>query len=178
MPIAGRRHTHLRVLAPPGMHLLTGVRMNSKKIIAVLVAMSLATSGLAFAQGRGDHDNRGDKQDKREDKREEKQERKQDKRDDKYERKQDRRYEKDNRGHEGRGNNAQWQGRGAGPNHSFYKGQRLPVEYRSRIYVVDDWRNHQLSPPPRGYHWVQTGGDYVLIAIATGLIAQLLLGNY
>jgi Ni/Co efflux regulator RcnB len=43
--------------------------------------------------------------------------------------------------------------------------------------VVDDWRGHHLSPPPRGYHWVHTGGDYVLVAIATGIILQLLLNN-
>ncbi len=69
------------------------------------------------------------------------------------------------------------EGRGAGPGHNFYRGERLPVEYRHRNYVVDDWRGHHLSAPPRGYHWVQTGGDYVLVAIATGIIAQLLLGN-
>ena len=34
-----------------------------------------------------------------------------------------------------------------------------------------------MSAPPRGYHWVQTGGDYVLAAIATGLIVQILLNN-
>jgi Ni/Co efflux regulator RcnB len=67
--------------------------------------------------------------------------------------------------------------RGAGPNHSYYRGGRLPSEYRTRQYVVDDWRGHQLSAPPRGYHWVQTGGDYVLVAIATGVILQLLLNN-
>ncbi len=67
--------------------------------------------------------------------------------------------------------------RGAGPNHSYYRGGRLPSEYRTRQYVVDDWRGHRLSAPPRGYHWVQTGGDYVLVAIATGVILQLLLNN-
>ncbi|HEY4371770.1 MAG TPA: RcnB family protein [Burkholderiales bacterium] len=67
--------------------------------------------------------------------------------------------------------------RGAGPQHSFYKGERLPTEYRNRQYVVDDWRGHHLSSPPRGYHWVQTGGDYVLAAVATGIIAQLVFGG-
>jgi Ni/Co efflux regulator RcnB len=43
--------------------------------------------------------------------------------------------------------------------------------------VVEDWRGHRLSAPPRGYHWVQTGADYVLVAIATGVILQLLLSN-
>lgn len=69
------------------------------------------------------------------------------------------------------------QGRGAGPDHSFYRGDRLPPQYRSPQYVVDDWRGHRLSQPPRGYHWVQAGGDYVLAAIATGLIVSILLNQ-
>ena len=68
-------------------------------------------------------------------------------------------------------------GRGAGPYHTFHRGERLPLEYRSRQYVVEDWRGHHLSAPPRGYQWVQTGTDYVLAAIATGVILQLILGN-
>jgi Ni/Co efflux regulator RcnB len=49
------------------------------------------------------------------------------------------------------------------------------LEYRSRQYVVDDWRGHHLSAArlPR----CKTGGDYVLAAIATGVILQLLLDN-
>lgn len=70
-----------------------------------------------------------------------------------------------------------YKGRGAGPDHNFYRGGRLPQQYRSHQYVVDDWRGHHLSAPPRGYHWVRTGGDYVLVAIATGIIAQLLLSQ-
>ena len=69
------------------------------------------------------------------------------------------------------------QERGAGPDHNFRKGGRLPREYRNNTYVVNDWRGHHLSAPPRGYHWVQTGGDYVLVAITTGIIAQILLGT-
>ena len=67
--------------------------------------------------------------------------------------------------------------RGAGPNRNWYRGSRLPPEYRGRQYIVDDWRGHRLSAPPRGYHWVQSGSDYLLVAIATGVIAQLLLNN-
>ena len=73
--------------------------------------------------------------------------------------------------------NAQRDERGAGPDHQFHRGERLPIEYRHRNYVVDDWRAHNLSAPPRGYHWVQTGSDYVLVAIATGIILQLMLNN-
>jgi Ni/Co efflux regulator RcnB len=70
-----------------------------------------------------------------------------------------------------------WGERGAGPNHSFYRGDRLPPQYRGRQYVVNDWRGHHLNAPPRGYQWVQNGGDYILVAIATGVILQLLLNN-
>jgi Ni/Co efflux regulator RcnB len=66
---------------------------------------------------------------------------------------------------------------GAGPEHNFYKGGRLPGEWRSRQYVVDDWRGHHLRRPPRGYYWVQTGGDYVLAAIATGIIADVIINH-
>jgi Ni/Co efflux regulator RcnB len=74
-----------------------------------------------------------------------------------------------------RDRNGDW--RGAGPDHNFRRGGYLSRQYRSPQYVVEDWRGHHLNAPPRGYHWVQTGGDYVLVAIATGLILQILL-NY
>jgi Ni/Co efflux regulator RcnB len=59
----------------------------------------------------------------------------------------------------------------------FHRGGRLPSEYRNRQYVVNDWRGHHLSAPPRGYQWVQVGPDYVLAAVATGLIANLILNR-
>lgn len=66
---------------------------------------------------------------------------------------------------------------GAGPHHDWYRGGRVPAMYRTPHYVVSDWRGHHLSAPPRGYHWVQYGGDYLLVAIATGVIAQLVLSG-
>lgn len=59
----------------------------------------------------------------------------------------------------------------------FRRGGYIPYEYRSHQYYVNDWRGHHLSAPPRGYQWVQVGSDYVLIAIATGLIANLILNQ-
>ncbi|UUZ51829.1 RcnB family protein [Massilia sp. B-10] len=45
-------------------------------------------------------------------------------------------------------------------------------------YVVNDWNRHnRLYAPQRGYQWVQVGGDYALVAIATGIIAHVLLNN-
>ncbi len=136
--------------------------MNSKTLVSAVMAISLATGGFAYAQDHGDRGERGRSEQARGD---------------------GERHGRDNqgRGHDderrderrdGRGNE-----RGAGPNHDFYRGERLPAEYRHRQYVVDDWRGHRLDAPPRGYHWIQTGGDYVLVAIATGIIAQLLLNH-
>jgi len=67
--------------------------------------------------------------------------------------------------------------RGAGPEHRFHRGERLPVEYRHHNYVVNDWRAHRLAPPPRGDQWVQLGADYALVAIATGVILSTVLAN-
>ncbi|CAN7773526.1 RcnB family protein [Caballeronia sp. LjRoot31] len=61
------------------------------------------------------------------------------------------------------------------PHRDWHRGDRLPNEYRDRNYVVDDWRGHGLHQPPRGYHWVGVDGDYVLAAVATGVIANILL---
>lgn len=62
---------------------------------------------------------------------------------------------------------------GYGYAREWHRGDRVPPEYRNRQYVVDDWRGHHLHVPPRGYRWVQVGGDYVLVAVATGIIAEM-----
>jgi Ni/Co efflux regulator RcnB len=60
------------------------------------------------------------------------------------------------------------------PQAQWQRGGRLPGAYRAPRYVVDDWRGHRLQAPPRGYQWVGVGGDFVLAAVATGLIAQII----
>jgi hypothetical protein len=43
---------------------------------------------------------------------------------------------------------------------------------------VSDWGRYRLSAPPRGYgYYRQDNGDFVLAALATGLIASLISGN-
>lgn len=66
---------------------------------------------------------------------------------------------------------------GAGPDHQWVKGSRVPKQYRTQHYVVQDWQRHGLKRPGRGQQWVQYGGDYLLVAAATGIIAQLVLGH-
>ncbi|MBP6798242.1 MAG: RcnB family protein [Luteimonas sp.] len=47
--------------------------------------------------------------------------------------------------------------------------------YRQPVYVVRDYRGYGLRHPPRGYHWMRDDyGDYLLVVIATGLIADLI----
>ncbi|CAE6814570.1 MULTISPECIES: RcnB family protein [Paraburkholderia] len=64
------------------------------------------------------------------------------------------------------------------PHNDWHRGERLPTEYRDRNYVVDNWHEHGLQAPPRGYQWVGVNGDYVLAAIATGVIANVLLAGH
>jgi len=59
----------------------------------------------------------------------------------------------------------------------FRRGNRLPLELRAPRYVVRDWRYFHLAPPPRGYEWVQVGPDFVLVAVASGLIVDLALNH-
>ena len=148
--------------------------MFKKLLIPALIVASI--SSVAMAQDRGHDDNRGDN------------------RGDHMQRGNDNHdnHGNDNRGNDNRGNDNRGgdrghdnhggpgpmaQDRGAGPNHDFRRGGRLPQNYRSNQYVVNDWRGHHLNAPPRGYHWVQTGNDYVLAAVATGVIASILLNQ-
>jgi Ni/Co efflux regulator RcnB len=137
--------------------------MNCKKVICAAIALSLMTGPYAIAQGNSDN-NRNNRDHQKQGQRAEEQGR----------RNMDRQQPPMQRQQPNRGQN---QERGAGPDHAYYRGGRMPIQYRSHQYVVEDWRSHQLSAPPRGYHWVQSGSDYVLVAIATGIILQLLLNN-
>jgi Ni/Co efflux regulator RcnB len=56
-------------------------------------------------------------------------------------------------------------------------GHRLPRGYYDRHYYVD-YRHYHLPPPPYGYHWVRVDRDVVLVAVATGLILDVLYGLY
>ena len=59
----------------------------------------------------------------------------------------------------------------------FRRGRYIPREFRNRQYVVNNYQSYRLAAPPRGKQWVQVGSDYVLVAIATGLIANIILNH-
>ena len=60
--------------------------------------------------------------------------------------------------------------------HRWRQGQRLDRRYGS-YSTVNDWRARRLPAPRRGYHWVRQGDDYVLAALAGGLIASVIAAN-
>jgi len=57
---------------------------------------------------------------------------------------------------------------------AWRRGGYLPPYYRSRAYIIEDYGYYRLRPPPRGYYWYRAGNDYVLAAIATGLIFDII----
>ena len=151
--------------------------MNSKALVSALIAVCLTASTSAFAQhhdrqddrGRNEHAQRGGQSDHGRN-----EQARRGHQNDHDRGRNDRNDRNDYRAPAQDARNAQ---RGAGPRHDMRKGGRISSDYRSRQYVVNDWRGHHLNAPPRGYHWVQTGSDYVLVAIASGIIAQILLNN-
>lgn len=57
----------------------------------------------------------------------------------------------------------------------YRRGGHVPAQYRGNTYVVNDWRARRLRAPPRGYHYVRSdNGDFLLVAITTGVIASIL----
>ena len=124
---------------------------------ALIAAAMLTGSGVAMAQhhDRGDHDRHDWRDDHGRD------------------------HDRDHRDHRdyGRYDHDHDRGRGHGPHwvppgHRWERGHR----YYGPTYVVRDYRTYRLRPPPRGYHWVRgDDGQYLLVAIATGIILDIAL---
>jgi Ni/Co efflux regulator RcnB len=63
-----------------------------------------------------------------------------------------------------------------GRHNGWHKGERIEVIYLQPRYHVQDYRHYRLAPPPRGHRWIRThDGKFILIAVATGIIADILL---
>ncbi|PPT78213.1 hypothetical protein XaplCFBP3122_02680 [Xanthomonas arboricola pv. populi] len=135
-----------------------------KRIIGSLMVVSLLTSGAAFAapqqhddrdRGAQHHDDRGT--DRRDERRDDKHE---DRRDDSHDDKHDDRRSAHNDDHR---NDRR------GP--PYRRGERLAPDHRGTR--VADYRKHHLHTPQRGHEWRRVDNNYVLIAVATGLIASV-----
>jgi Ni/Co efflux regulator RcnB len=61
----------------------------------------------------------------------------------------------------------------------YKKGGHMPAEYRGGSYAVNDWQSEHLRAPPRGYHYVRSdNGDFILVAITTGVIASIIAAQH
>jgi Ni/Co efflux regulator RcnB len=60
----------------------------------------------------------------------------------------------------------------------WVRGQRFDRRYAPNYAVLDyrRYRARRLYAPPRGYRWVRSGNDAVLVGITTGLIAATIAG--
>ncbi len=78
-------------------------------------------------------------------------------------------------GHAGYNQHQGWaQDQGAG--HHWQRGERMGYNDWNSASPVN-YRQHHLRQPPRGYQWRESNGQYVLGAIATGVIASMIVNG-
>lgn len=153
------------------------------------------------------HDRREDRHDRREDRREDRHDRREDRREWRADRRDDRREWREDHRHDRREwredlrydryvrrDDRRWRGhywqpqyryrapvryvRPAGYRHVRWGvGHRLPPAYYARPYYVD-YSAYHLPPPPRGHRWVRHDNDVILVALATGLVLDVLYDLY
>ena len=54
--------------------------------------------------------------------------------------------------------------------HAWHNGDR----YNGSRHSVSNWQYYHLRQPPAGYEWVQDGDQFVLIAVTSGIIAEVI----
>ena len=93
-------------------------------------------------------------------------------------------YDRHDRGHDRHYDRGHRYDRGY--NRGYHHGWRDRSDWRRGGYVsYNDWhrgyyvdyRRHHLRQPPRGYEWRRVDDNYVLAAVAGGLIASVILNN-
>ena len=120
-----------------------------KRLLTAAMAVSvLVSSGVAMAQPYQTRSDRIEERADRLDRRADQLERKADRLDRKADRQERREYRR------------------------WARGERLPSNYRTRSHYVD-YRRHHLRQPPRGYQWVQVNNQYLMVALASGMIWQI-----
>lgn len=79
------------------------------------------------------------------------------------------------RGGDQRGGHPGW-GQDYNGAHRWRRGERVGYNDWSSARPVD-YRAHHLRRPPRGYEWRESNGQYILAAVATGLIASIIINS-
>jgi Ni/Co efflux regulator RcnB len=173
--------------------------MNTSAIVCSILAGTLGFGSLAAAQDRGDRRDRQDRLEQRQERREARQEMRAERRWDRRELRQERQATRQDYAYR-QGYRA---GVSSQPSYvysqpryvqsqpayiyrysqpsstystaRYYRGGYLPYEYRQQGYYLSDWNAYPgLYAPPHGHQWMQVGNDFLLVALATGLIANLL----
>ena len=159
---------------------------------AAVAGPMAATATAAHADPRDHREDRWDRREDRWDRREDRWDNRHDggrwdRREDRWDRREDRWDRREDRWDNARHNGYYYQNRWYyGPPPAAYygnpyyrpgyaqwrRGSVLPPSYRG--YVVNDYYRYHLRPPPRGYSWYRVGDDYLLAAIATGLIFEII----
>jgi Ni/Co efflux regulator RcnB len=62
--------------------------------------------------------------------------------------------------------------------HRWNRGDRFDRRYATNYRVISNPYYYNLRPAPRGYRWVQSGNDAVLIAITSGIIGALVANAF
>ena len=146
-------------------------------LLALAIAAAVSMPAMARDHGRRDHDDRDDRRseyrDHRYGDRDDRNDRHDDRRDNR--RYDDRRYGRDrvvyNTPHRVIYRNGP-------PQHAYprwSRGARYDTRGYAPTYVVQDYGHYGLRQPPRGHHWRRDDrGDFILVAVATGLIASVI----
>ena len=124
--------------------------MKSIHSAAIIVALLGSTAAVAQPDRRGNQQDRGDN-----------------------------RGDHGNRGNQGnQGNNGRHLGwhKDRGPQHRWNRGERMGYnDWRGAQRV--DYRRHNLRRRPRGSEWRQSNGQYILAAVATGVIISAIMNS-
>ncbi len=90
-------------------------------------------------------------------------------------------FDRGDRGHDSRFDNrrddhrfGQWNNGSRFQSRSWQRGQRFDSRYAHNYRVISNPGYYRLHDAPRGYRWVQSGNDAVLIGLTSGLIAAVM----
>lgn len=154
-------------------------------VAAVIASTSLGVASAAEAQSRYDRQDRREQRLDNRDRREFRQDRREFRQDVRQYQRQNRQAVRQNErayARYQRANQRYNAGRYVAPRgytvRQWSYGQRLPAHYRTNSYVVRDYNRYGLHQPPHGYHYVRSGNDVVLAAVAGGLITAVIAGLF
>jgi hypothetical protein len=66
----------------------------------------------------------------------------------------------------------------AAAHHEFRRGEKFDRRYASNYREINYRSYKRLKAPPRGYHWVRSGNDALLVAVTSGVIASIVAGTF